>query len=152
MKNDMLGHLLLEGRFLGHILELWRIRRKRLYILQEINPRWLQMKKCFFMKNWGWNEKHQVKVNFWSCTSSFWRKYERKRINVRAFSTLRIGLSCHMRSTFEERVFQQKNGFQKIWWFWDFLEGGLGCFRRDFDEFVSILAWNRDGKWWEGPN
>ena len=34
----------LEGRFLCHILELCRTRRKRLCILQEINPRWLQMK------------------------------------------------------------------------------------------------------------
>ena len=53
MKNEFWDLFYLEGRFLGHILELYRTRRKRLYILQEINPRWLQMKKCFFMKNWG---------------------------------------------------------------------------------------------------
>ena len=53
MKNEVLDFCYLEGRFLGHILELCRTRRKRLYILQEINPRWLQMKKWFFMKNWG---------------------------------------------------------------------------------------------------
>ena len=40
----------LEGRFLDPILELRRARRKRLYVLQEINPRWLQMKKCFHEK------------------------------------------------------------------------------------------------------
>ena len=27
-----------------------------------------------------------------------------------------------------------------------FLEGGVGCFLRGLDEFVRILAWNRDGK------
>ena len=43
--------LYLEGRFLCHTFELCRTRRKRLYILQEINPRWLQIKKCCFMKN-----------------------------------------------------------------------------------------------------
>ena len=53
--------LYLEGRFFNHILELCRTRRKRLYILQEINPRWLQMKKCFFMANWGWDQKLEVK-------------------------------------------------------------------------------------------
>ena len=47
MKNDILGHFHLEGRFFGHILELCRTRRTRLYILQEINPRWLQMKNTF---------------------------------------------------------------------------------------------------------
>jgi hypothetical protein len=26
------------------------------------------------------------------------------------------------------------------------LEGDFGCFRRDFCEFVRIVAWNRDGK------
>ena len=54
-------NLYLEGRFVGHILELCRTRRKRLYILQEINPRWLQMKKCFFRKNWGRDQKLEVK-------------------------------------------------------------------------------------------
>ena len=53
MKMTFWNLFYLEGRFLGHILELYRTRRKRLYILQEIHPRWLQMKKCFFMKNWG---------------------------------------------------------------------------------------------------
>ena len=53
MKNTFLDIYYLKGRFWGHILELCRTRRKRLYVLQEISPRWLQMKKCFFMKNWG---------------------------------------------------------------------------------------------------
>ena len=82
---------------------------------------------CFFMTNWGWDQKHEVKVFFWSCKSSFWRKYERKRINVRAFSTLRIGLWCHMRSTFEERIFQQHRFSEDVTlfylfgvWFWTF--------------------------------
>ena len=45
MKMTFWDIFYLEGRFLGHSLELCRTRRKRLYILQEINPRWLQMKK-----------------------------------------------------------------------------------------------------------
>ena len=28
----------------------------------EINLRWLHMKKCLFMKNWGRDQKHRVKV------------------------------------------------------------------------------------------
>ena len=49
-----------------------------------------------------------------------------------------------MRSIFEERVFQ-KNRLEDVTFF-DLLEGDVGCFQRDFGEFVSILAWNRDGK------
>ena len=49
-ESDMLEYLYLEGRFLSHNLELCRTRRKRLYVLQEINPRWLQM---FFQEKLG---------------------------------------------------------------------------------------------------
>ena len=38
----------------------------------------------------------------------FCKANDRKIINVRSFSTERIGLRCHMRSTFEERVFPTK--------------------------------------------
>ena len=51
-----------------------------------------------------------------------------------------------MRSTFEESVFQHKIGVRTNLRFGAFLEGGFGCVRRDFDEFVIVLAWNRDGK------
>ena len=36
--------------------------------------------------------------------------------------------------------------------FFDFLDGDFGRVLRDFCKFVIILAWSRDGKWWEGPN
>ena len=61
----------LEGHFLGNILELCRTRRKRLYILQEINPRWLQMKKCFFMKNWDCDQTPEVKIRFYRTSPVF---------------------------------------------------------------------------------
>ena len=54
-----------------------------------------------------------------------------------------------MRSTFDETVFQQKSVFRKFDIFDLFgtvSEGGFGCFRRDFDGCVIILAWSRDGK------
>ena len=50
MRNDILGHFLFRRSFFESILDLCWTRRKRLYILQEINPRWLQMKKCFSWK------------------------------------------------------------------------------------------------------
>ena len=94
----------------------------------------------------GLRAKHRVKVMFLIVGIVFLQKYGRKKINVRAFSTLRIGLSCHMRSTFEERVFQHKIGFRKSWRLWAFLEGGFGSFRKTICEFVRILARNRDGQ------
>ena len=124
MKNDILGHFYLEGRFFCHILEWFRTHRKMLYILQEINPRWLQMKKCLFMKDWGWDQTHEVKVRFLIVEIQFLKKVWKKRINVRAFSILRIGLRCHMRSNFEETVFPNKSVFWFVYvfggWFWTF--------------------------------
>ena len=92
-----------------------------------------------------------VKIQFFI----FFRKDERKRINVRAFSTLRIGQSCHTRSTFDERVFRQNSVFIKcgaVGCFWAFLEGGFGRFRRDFDGFVIIMARNPDENCCQGVN
>ena len=126
MENVIVGHFLFRTSFFDSILELCRTRRKRLYVLQEINPRWLQMKKCFFRKNWGRDQTLEVKgyvlVVKVQCFPFFFRKDERKRIKVRAFSTLRIGLSCHMRSTFEESVFRQKR-FSEILTFLNFFGG-----------------------------
>ena len=46
----------------GEIPLLWdSLHFRGLYIRQEINPKWLQMKKCFFMKNRGWDQKLEVK-------------------------------------------------------------------------------------------
>ena len=88
---------------------------------------------------------------FWSRKSSFLRNYERKRINRRAFSTLRIGLRCHMRSTFEEWVVQKKWFSEMLTflqfrgvWFWTFPKRFLRCCK-DF-------AWNRDNKCCYGHN
>ena len=92
-----------------------------------------------------------MKVKFFS----LFRKDERKKINVRALSTLRIGQSCHTRSTFDERVFQQKSVFRKFGVFdplGAFLEGGFGCFRRDFNGCVIVLARNPDEKCCRGVN
>ena len=60
-----------------------------------------------------------------------------------------------MRSTFDETVFQQKSVFSKFYVFdllGAFLEDGFGCFRRDFDGFVRILARNPDEKCCQGVN
>ena len=59
-----------------------------------------------------------------------------------------------MRSTFEETVFQQKSVFSFVFItiFGDLLEGGFGCFRKDFYGFVIILARNPYGKCCQGVN
>ena len=58
-----------------------------------------------------------------------------------------------MRSTFEETVFRQKSVFRTFDVFdifGDFSEGGFGCFLKDFDGFVIILARNPDEKCCQG--
>ena len=80
----------------------------------------------------------------WSGKSSCWRNCERLIINARAFSTLRIGLRCHMRSTFEEIISRQKMicGFIWVldlfgwWWFPDFQKS-----RREWKDFGSRQRW-----------
>ena len=60
-----------------------------------------------------------------------------------------------MRSTYDERVFRKKTVFKKLdvfGFFLDLLEGGFGCFRRDFDGYVTISARNPDGKCCQGVN
>ena len=68
----------------------------------------------------GLRAKRRVKVNLLIVEIVFLRNYDKKMISVRAFSTLRIGLSCHMRLTFEETVLQNKLGFRNKYVFWLF--------------------------------
>ena len=139
MTNDILGHFVFRRSLFDSILELCRTRRKRLYVLREINQIRLQMKSYFFMEKLG------SRSNSWGkrlCVgreslffSGFLRKDERKRINVRAFSTLRIGQSCRTRSTFDETVFRQKSVFRNFdvfLCFWDFLGGWFWAFSKRF--------------------
>ena len=60
-----------------------------------------------------------------------------------------------MRSTCEETVFQHKSVFRKFDvfdLFGAFSEGDFGCFLRDFNGFVIILARNPDEKCCQGVN
>ena len=61
MKITFLDTFYSKMLFLDPILELCRTRRKRLYVLQEINPRWLQMKKMPFHGKLGLRSKIQRK-------------------------------------------------------------------------------------------
>ena len=54
-----------------------------------------------------------------------------------------------MRSTVEERVFQQKLLSENVT-FLTVLESDFGRFQKYFFVFVSIWAWNRDGKCCQG--
>ena len=117
------------------------------------------MKTYFFIENWGRDQHLEVKgyvlvvkVKFLIVQIVFLQKVWKKKINVRVFSTLRIALSCHMRSTFDETVFQQKSVFRKSEVFLTFWEGDFGCFLKDFNGFVIILAWNPDEKCCHGVN
>ena len=41
-------HFLVIKSFLDPVLDLCRVRRKRLYVLPGIDPKWVQSEKCFF--------------------------------------------------------------------------------------------------------
>ena len=57
-----------------------------------------------------------------------------------------------MRSTFEETVLHETSVLRKFDVVGVLLEGGVGCFRRDLDGFVIILARNPDEKCCQGVN
>ena len=71
----------------------------------------------------------------------FLRECERKRINVRAFSTLQIGLRCHMTSTFEENKSNKQSVFGQLYIF--------GCSERWFRAFSGRLRWVCKHVGWE---
>ena len=153
MKNVMFKHFVFRRSFSGSYFELCRTRRKRLYILQEINPRWLQMKKCLFMKNWGWDQTHRVYKSplfdrkspvFEESMKERWSTYEHFPLCGSAWGAIWGRLL--------KKEFPPQIGFQKSWCFWTFWEGDFEHFLIEFCKLVRILAWNRDGKWWEGPN
>ena len=131
MKNDILGYFWFRRSLFDSIEELCRTRRKRLYVLQEINQKLLQIKKVIFHEKLGSRSNTWSKMFFFVVKVQFLTKVWKLEINVRAFSTLRIGLSCHMRSTFEERVFQ-KNRLSDNVAFFDFCWGWFRVFPKRF--------------------
>ena len=57
-----------------------------------------------------------------------------------------------MRSTFGEIVSQKNRLSEMLTFFLTFSDDDFGCFRRDFCEFVGIVAWNLDEKCCQGLN
>ena len=116
--------LYLEGGFLDPILELGRTRRKRLYVLPEINPKLLQMKKCFFRKNWGWDSKHEVKGYVLVVKVQILKKRWKKEDQCTSIFHFADRPEVPYEVDFWRNSFPQKNGFQKIrrvWrWCWTF--------------------------------
>ena len=153
MKNEMMGYFVFRRLFLGHILELCRTRRKRLYVLPEINPKLLQMKKCFFRKNWGWDQQLEVKGYVFVVKVQFLKKLWKKEDQCTSIFHFADRPEVPYEVDFWRKSFPTtKSVFGNVCVFGRFLEGDVGRFRREFCEFVRILAWNRDGKWWEGHN
>ena len=70
-------------------------------------------KNVFFIEKWV-ESKTPGKSLFSDRGNRVFAESMEKMINVRVFSILRIGQSCHMRSTFDERVFQSKSVFRKF--------------------------------------
>ena len=148
MKIDILGFFYLEGRFLVHILELCRTRRKRLYIyiLQEINPRWLQMTKCFFMKNWGWDQTLEVKGCFLIVKVQFLKKVWKKEDQCTSIFNFADRPEVPYEVDFWRNSCPTKNRFSDLLTLLDCFGGWLLEFLRDLCNFVRSWAWNRDGK------
>ena len=128
MKNNILGHLLFRRSLFDSILEARRTRRKRLYVLQEINPRWLQMKKCFFMKNWGWDQKLEVKGYVLVQKVQFLKKRWKKEDQCTSIFHFADRPELPYEVDFWRNRFAQNIGFQICWRFWNLLRVVLGVF------------------------
>ena len=124
MKNDILEYFVFRRSFLDPILELCRTHRKRLYVLQEINPIWLQMKKCFFRKNWGWDQKHVVNGYVLVVKVQFLKKVWKKEDQCTSIFHFADRPEVPYEVDFWRNSFQQKTAFGKFdvfgRWFWTF--------------------------------
>ena len=155
------GSFCAQARCLGHfvcirlfdsILELCRTHRKRLYVLQEINQRRLQMKKYFFRKNWGRDKQLEVKGRFLVAKNQFFEESMKDRGSMCEHFPLCGSAWAAIWGRLLKKPFCTNIGFQKCWRFWTFPEGGFGRFRKDFCEFVGIVARNPDEKCCQGVN
>ena len=108
--------------------------------------------KCFFRKNWGWDQQLEVKVLFLIVKVQFLRKIWKIEDQCASIFHFADRPELPYEVDFWRNRFAQNIGFRKSWRVWTFLEGEFGCFRRDFYEFVRILAWNRDEKCCQDPN
>ena len=130
LKTQYFGCFVFRRSFLSHILELCRAHLKRLYILQEIDQRRLQMKKCFFMKNWGWDQTHEVKICFYLKSPVFkkvWKK-EDQCTSIFHFAD-RPELPYEVdfwRNSFPTKRFSENFAFN------DFVGGWFGAFPKIF--------------------
>ena len=114
-----LGHFLFRRSFFDSILELCRTRRKRLYALQEINPRWLQMKKCLFRKTWGWGQQLYVKGRFLVVKVQFLKNVWKKEDQCTSIFHFVDRPELPYEVDFWRNSFPKKqNGFHKMWRFW----------------------------------
>ena len=118
--------------FFESILELCRTHRKMRYVLPEMNPKLLQMKKCFFRNNWGWHQTLEVKGRLLVVKIKFLRKLWKKDDHCTSIFHFADRPEVPYEVHFWRNRFAQNIGVQKSWRFLTFSEGGFGCFRRDF--------------------
>ena len=137
--------------FLGHILELCRTRHKRLYILQEINPRWFQMKKHFFMKTWGWDQTLEVKGYALTVKVQFLTKLWKKEDQCTSIFHFADRPELPYEVDFWRNSFQ-KNRVSEIVTFLDFVGGWFWTFPNRFLQICKQFGLNLDGKCRQGPN
>ena len=108
-------------------------------------------KVCVYEKL-GLRSKHRVKVVFLIVESVFLQKLWKTEDRCTSIFHFADRPELPYEVDFWRNRFPTIIGFQKIWRFRVFLDGDFGCFRRDFDGFVIILARNPDGKWCHGVN
>ena len=103
----------------------------------------------------GLRSKHQVKVVFVDRRKCVFAETMKERGSMYEHFPLCGSARAAVRGRLLTKPFSDKNRFSENLVSWDFLtfwEGDSGCFRRDFGEFVRILARNPDEKCCQGVN
>ena len=144
--NCIVEHFVFRRLFLDPILELGRTHRKRLYVLPEINPKLLQVKKCFFKKHWGWDQQLEVKGYDSVMKVQLLKKLWKKEDQCTSIFHFADRPEVPYEVDFWRNRFAQTSVFRKKCVFFFFFGGWFWVFRKYVDGFVRIVAWNQDGK------
>ena len=151
-ENNMLGHFYLEGRFLVSYIRIMSNPSQQAICSSRNKSQMAPNEKVFFMKNWGWDQTHEVQIRFYRTSLVFEESMKERWSMYEHFPLCGSAWAAIWGRLFKKEFSNTKSVFRKFDVFFNFVEGDFGCFRRDFCKFVRILAWNRDGKWWEGVN
>ena len=153
MKITFLGHVLFRRSFFYYILELCRAHHKKAKYSSRNKSKKAPKKKMFFQEKLGFISKSWGKSPFCGRESQVFDKSMKDRGSMCEHFPLRGSAWAAIWGRLLKKQFSDKKTvFGKFDVLGFFRRVVLGVSEEIFVGFVGVLAWNRDGKWWDGVN